>query len=218
MNNSFRNISDYAYHKIKEKILFLEFEPGQRVSEPDMMKILEINRTPTREAIIKLSHDGLMNVIPQSGTFIAKINLDLVMEGSFIRKVVEKKIVSYALPLLNETDIESLEKNISEAQKSSSIEEFINFDIEFHKIFYQVSQKMFTWDLVNLHNHDYFRLRILSLQHLQKEDQILKEHIAILESIKNKNMEELLYLIEHHISDVQTEIKTFTDLCPHFFI
>ena len=55
--------------------------PGQKISEKDIKTDIEIVRTPVREAILRLKQEGLINVIPKSGTYISLIELDRVHDA-----------------------------------------------------------------------------------------------------------------------------------------
>lgn len=56
---------EYVYRVLKENIMFLTLLPGDMISEPDICKSFEMSRTPIREAFIRLSELGLLEIFPQ---------------------------------------------------------------------------------------------------------------------------------------------------------
>ena len=80
--------------------------PGTAVSEQEVSSYLDISRTPVREAFIHLSQDGLVEILPQRGTFISKIDTALIEENRFMRLTLERAVIRLAcqdLPDVPET-------------------------------------------------------------------------------------------------------------------
>lgn len=111
IKNSVRGSArDQLYDMLKEKILRLELEPGTKISEKEIAEQLHISRTPVREAFLKLAQDELLDIIPQSGTIVSRINLEYVEEGRLIREVVEKEVAALACVKFREDHLFQLEK------------------------------------------------------------------------------------------------------------
>ena len=60
---------------LRDRILYLELKPGASISDMELAEELEVSRTPIREALLLLSQEHLVNIYPQSGTFVAPIDL-----------------------------------------------------------------------------------------------------------------------------------------------
>ena len=74
----------------------LQLKPGQSISEVELAEALNLSRTPIREVLAKLREEHLVVVIPQVGTYISKINPQLIMEASFMRYTLEKEVLKQA--------------------------------------------------------------------------------------------------------------------------
>lgn len=68
-------LSEKAHHLIKEKIITLELPPFSVINEQTLMEEFELGRTPIREALLRLAAEGLVNVVPQRGMFVANISI-----------------------------------------------------------------------------------------------------------------------------------------------
>ncbi len=135
----------YTYRVLKENIMRLNLKPGESISEIELSEALDVSRTPVREAlsealdvsrtpvreaIVKLSEEKLVDVFPQRGSFVSKINLNLVEEAVFLRELCEKKILEIACKdPVSDSLITELEKNI-EYQKI-----VVNFNRDLHEFF-----------------------------------------------------------------------------------
>ena len=74
-----------AYLALHEQILRLDLQPGQSVSEKEISSQIGVSRQPVREAFIRLSQEGLLNIRPQVGTFVSRLNVAQIHEAVFAR-------------------------------------------------------------------------------------------------------------------------------------
>ena len=89
---SAENARTYALRVLQYNIINLELVPGSTVSENELSAILNLSRTPVREALIELSKVGLVEIQPQRGSYIAKIDYELIEESRFMRLVLENAV------------------------------------------------------------------------------------------------------------------------------
>ena len=64
--------TDHAYDLIRKKIRDGQLLAGARLVESRLVDVCQVSRTPVREALRRLSHDGLVDLIPNSGAVVAK--------------------------------------------------------------------------------------------------------------------------------------------------
>jgi DNA-binding GntR family transcriptional regulator len=196
------NNKDYAYRVIKEGIMSLELEPGQAISEIELAETLNLSRTPIREVFAKLREENLVEVIPQVGTYITKVKLQLVKEASFMRFYLEQEVLkqcceSFPLPNLLE-----LKKNI-ELQKQligqkGMEREFHQLDTRFHHTIFQGNHKENIWAAITRLSTHYNRIRVLSeMQH--SFDRAISQHETIVDIIENKESEKVEEIVRQHI-------------------
>src|SRR4051812_2280005 len=80
---------DHAYDRLRAAIVTADLEPGRQLSETELAGRLGISRTPVREALVRLRDDRLVEVVPQLGTFVARIRDSAVADAQFIREALE---------------------------------------------------------------------------------------------------------------------------------
>ncbi|MBE6051135.1 MAG: GntR family transcriptional regulator [Clostridium sp.] len=194
---------NYAYRVLKENIMSLELKPGQLLSEIELSEILGISRTPIREVLMKLKNEHLIEVKPQSGTYVSLIDFDLVKEAIFMRFVLEEKVLKEACENFSEKYFLELEKNLYAQQIIADMKggekEFHKLDNQFHKLFFLGVNKPNVWkSILNISTH-YNRMRLLSQAESSKLD-VVKQHKRFVEIIKDKDMEKVEPLIKEHIN------------------
>ncbi|MDS0526438.1 GntR family transcriptional regulator [Clostridium sp. SHJSY1] len=193
---------DYAYRVLKENIMSLELKPGELLSEIELSEKLGISRTPIREVLMRLKNEHLIEVKPQSGTYVSLIDLDLVHEARFMRFTLEEKVLKLACEKFNEELFVELDKNLYAQQILADMEggekEFHKLDNRFHELFFLGVNKSNVWQsILNISTH-YNRMRILSQAEDPKRD-VVEQHREFIEVIKNKNIDKVESLISEHM-------------------
>ena len=71
------------YADLRSELMSLQRRPGEAISEAEIALAHGVSRTPVREAILKLSDDGLVEIFPQSGIFVSRIPLGKAILGPY---------------------------------------------------------------------------------------------------------------------------------------
>ena len=122
-----RSMSDQVYQILRESIMANEFKPGDRLVELQLSELLETSRTPIREAIRRLEHDGLVERLPQGGVRVKPVTIESVRQVYGLRGVLESYAVRQACDRINEDDLAALElirQQALELMNNNSMERF----------------------------------------------------------------------------------------------
>lgn len=193
---------EYAYRVIKSNIVSLDLKPGSMLSEKEIADELKVSRTPVREALIELSKINIVEIYPQKGSFIAKIDHDLVKEARDLRLIVENSLVEIACDIATEEDIFRLEENIKLHEfylEQSMNDKQLELDNEFHYMLYRLCNKKMTYDLISSMLTHFDRVRQLSLVVI-KDKNIISDHKQLVEAIRNKNKELARSVLTKHLT------------------
>ncbi|MGL4913892.1 MAG: GntR family transcriptional regulator [Romboutsia sp.] len=198
----------YAYRVLKSNIMCLALKPGELLSESDLSEKLSISRTPIREVLMKLKNEHLIEVKPQSGTYVSLIDKNLISEAIFMRSILEKEVLKQACEEFPEELFMELEKNLFAQKlmvdKEGKEIEFHDLDKKFHKLIFLGCNKINIWDsIMNLSTH-YNRMRLLSEMKTDR-NQIIKQHEDMLTIIKNKKLDKIDEYIYYHIMSPSNE-------------
>ncbi len=216
------NNRQYTYRVLKENIMNLNLKPGEGISEIELANILNVSRTPIREAISTLKAKNLVKVIPQKGTFIAKIDFSFVEEAFFMRNILEREVLRLACENFSLEALTKLEKNIHfqefQAKFEENQDELFNLDNEFHKIIYEDVNKKRVWDIIQQMNSHYNRIRLLDVIEKVNLEKTLAQHQKIIDVIKNKDFDSIDEIVSTHLSNFKNKIPYFKEIHPDFFI
>lgn len=210
---------DYALRVIRENIINLELKPGCMISEQDLADELDISRTPVHEALQEISKTKIIEIYPQKGSLVSKIDMKLVSEARFVRATLEAAIVEQACEMATPEDIQLLEENVNLQEfydKKQVNEKIMELDNNFHKMLYKITDKMQTYYMVKTMNIHYDRFRELRLK-TSPSKPIIEEHKLILDAIINKNPERAKELVIQHLSKINTDEKEIRSKFPQYF-
>ena len=86
-----------AYNHIYRKIMVLEYAPGQRLEEKQLMEELDIGRTPIREALLRLSADFMIEAIPKKGYIVRPLTVQNIKAAFAALKILEAGVATLAV-------------------------------------------------------------------------------------------------------------------------
>lgn len=130
------SLAQRAYLSLKGAILDLGLRPGEMLRKPEICEALGVSRSPVSEAVARLAAEALVEVVPQAGTFVARLSMAEVREGAFLREALEVAAVEAVAPVVPEAGLESLRANLSaqeEAVAEGDRAGFYALDERFHE-------------------------------------------------------------------------------------
>ena len=95
--HEYENSKNYIYRILKANIMSLFLKPGEKISEAELQEIFKTSRSPIREALVKLEKENLIEIFPQKGTKVSLIDLNLVDDTLFMRKILESEVMKLVL-------------------------------------------------------------------------------------------------------------------------
>jgi len=87
------SLAEQAYCRLEEQLVTLRFAPGQLIGEKDLVDKAGIGRTPVREAIQRLSVEGLLQVLPRKGLMVTPLRRSDLSQIIEARRVLERLMV-----------------------------------------------------------------------------------------------------------------------------
>lgn len=112
------NLQQQAYETIRKQIIYSELAPGSRISDKVLEEQLAIGRTPIREALIQLRNQELIKTIPQSGTFVSKIDIRSASLALYTREKLENPILQECSAKMTPQDQLTLEDILEQTDQA----------------------------------------------------------------------------------------------------
>lgn len=203
-----RTATDFLYKELRERIIKGEFKPGQKISMRKITERYGCSKTPIREAFLRLNQEGLMNILPQRGSVVSKIDLDLVAEGRFVRENIEKALVKKIIYDI-ETDYKlKMETNLVMQYffvKKKAYQNLYVLDEEFHRILFEVCNKIRTWNVLRQMYGQFDRSKMLTLASNQHWEMIVYQHKKLYACIIDQKLDEAIQVVIQYFNLLQVE-------------
>lgn len=106
------SLGQRVYQCLKEAILTLAFRPGDTIRKPEICDRLGVSRSPVADAVARLAADGLVDVVPQAGTFVTRLSMTDIREGAFIREAIEVAAAERVADLISDDQLRDLRRNL----------------------------------------------------------------------------------------------------------
>lgn len=197
-------LKDIAYKKIKERILQGYYEEGS-TSENELVKELQMSRTPIREALQRLQYDGLVKIYSNQGVFFQDLSVKQVNDLFDMRIAIETFSLRKAMQVISSGQLEKLEQDLIKQQKAVDEKDTLAFmknDAGFHSYLIQIADNQFIDPAFKNIRERLFHHG--SLVYKKKPDlirQSYEEHIKIVEAIKEKDLKAATCAMEVHLEN-----------------
>lgn len=199
-----------VYELIRRAIIILALPPGSIVNERLICDQLSISRTPLREALLRLSAEHLVTVVPNSGTYISKIDLQTVFDGQLVRDALEMKVVKLAAQRMTPAFERELDLNMLRQRRVASerdFDEFYELDEAFHSMICEFGASSRIWRIVNEAKAQLDRVRRLAFPAPNHLDIVLAEHMAIVDGLKSRDPDAAAAGMKVHLDRVFLTIR-----------
>ncbi|MCC6499582.1 MAG: GntR family transcriptional regulator [Anaerolineales bacterium] len=198
----------FVYGLLKRRIIAGELTAGTILNESDLAQELKIGKTPTREALIMLVHDGFVDALPRVGYVVTRLTLQDVFEIFTLRIIIEVEAIGIAVERITETDIGKLIENnrqesalAQEKDGASLREQGYQLNREFHLVIAQAAgNNRLTRLIQNM---------IDDLERALTFDPYLadpSQHNDIILHLKNRDKSKAQDAMRRHIEETRTRI------------
>jgi DNA-binding GntR family transcriptional regulator len=174
------------YRDLRERIVSVALPPGEPVSEARIAEAYGVSRTPVREAFKRLAEDGLLEVVPQVGTFVARIDRALVRDSHFLRETLECRITELAAQRIDDAGRAGLRGNLAEQRRAVAAGDaaaFFRADEAMHQMLARIAGHGGVWQVIHAAKAQLDRVRHLSLASRTRARLRMAEHRDVAERV-----------------------------------
>jgi DNA-binding GntR family transcriptional regulator len=212
--------SSRIYSELRSELVTMRRRPGEAISESEIALRYGVSRTPVREAILKLSDEGLLDVFPQSGIFVSRIPLAALPEAIIIRRALEETTARLAAERATTSQVLQLHAIVErqrEADKAGDRVAFHQADELFHATIADVAGHPGIWTLIQHVKVHVDRYRQLTLPVTGRMTQVIAEHEPILAAIEARDPQGAGIAMERHLDRLLRDISETQHTNPEFF-
>ncbi|MBN3229278.1 MULTISPECIES: GntR family transcriptional regulator [Pectobacterium] len=203
--NNNEPVNQQIYRVLRKDIVECNIPPGKLLSEKEISVRFDVSRQPVREAFIKLAEAGLVQIMPQRGTFVMKISEQRVADARFIRQALECAIARRAAEMVTEEQLLTLEHNLRRqelAAQNDQVREFLSLDDSFHQLLTQIANCPLAWETIESIKATMDRVRFLSLSQVSPPTSLIQQHYLIFSALKARDPDAAEKAIREHLQEM----------------
>lgn len=203
-------LAKQVYDIIREKIISREYIPGDKLDIQTLAETFGVSRSPVKDAINELVHDGLIEVLPRKGTYVTELDLTSFLEVLDARLMIEKWAGEKMIEHITTEKTAILKEITSKMDLLLDItpfpfDQYVELDMEFHKLLIEwVDNQLIKEIYFSLNTHVSLS-RIVYSTSLESTIHRHKDHILLVEALETKQVDAFHQTIEKHIQSLKTE-------------
>lgn len=184
--------SEWAYSQIRERILENIYEPGYQALEQEIAEQLGVSRTPMREALIRLSQEGLVELIPRRGFRVVPVVASDMKEIYDVLTSLESmaaELLAQRGPSEEElAEMEQATNDMESALERDDLEAWAAADERYHKSLIELCGNQRLAALTNTVRDQGRRARMVTLRLRPKPTASTQEHREVLDAIRKRDV------------------------------
>lgn len=210
------SLVDQIYGLLRKQIIDLSLPPESALVEQEVASVLKVSKTPVREAIIRLAREGLVQVVPKSGSYVTAVSLDRYLEACFVRTQLEvgcvKRLAVQGVGRADQVRLKSILKEQEEALVQGDDVRFFELDEGLHKCFFELAGLAGAWEIMNFAKAEMDRVRHLKrLFGIRRRESVIEEHAALVNAIVDRNPVGAESAMMDNIGAVEDEMSLISD-------
>ena len=198
-----QSLAESTVKRLRQAIVSGDLELGQPLSERQLAELLEVSKTPVREALAQLRLEGLVRILPQRGAFVFTLSQQEVVEICEVRQALETAALRAAMARNGAAFAEALGAvvyRMRRARARRDLKGYLNEDTRFHECFFDhcgnslmaQSYGMFVGKIAALRTH---------LAHKPQHTELsFREHEAMLDAVSRGDASAALAVLDVHIA------------------
>ena len=189
---------------IRERILDGTYAIGEKIPEAPLSNELRVSRTPIRHAFQQLAQEGLVEMIPNRGTFARGFTKRDVQDIYEVRKALEALAMEWAVERIGEEELGTLREIVDQMEfytLKQNYQRVMEANREFHETIYRASRSRFLSQILKSYQEYVQQARKKTVQEPEYLESILEEHKKILRALEEKDGKAAMRLVNQHLEN-----------------
>lgn len=209
-----------VHRRLRDDIVSMRRRPGDVIFEKEIALEAAVSRTPVREALLRLADEKLVEIVPKSGTIVARIPVAILPEIIVARTALEDITVRGAAERATAAALDGLSAIIDrqrDALAAGDRDGFHAADETLHMAIAESAGLPALWSMIVQIKVQLDRYRRLTLPQPNRMEMALAEHAAIVTAIAARDTAAAAAAMARHLEGLSGSLSTIRDLNPQYF-
>ena len=216
-----KSVQESVFRSLRKNILNLTLLPGTQMSANEISDMMQVSRTPVREAFIRLEREGLVHVVPQRETIVSRIDLRRSWQEQFLRESLELAVLAPFIKMRGAADIEKMRGYIrlqQDRMKEGDYASTIDIDDMFHRTIFFVAEQPLSWEIIESMSGHYRRCRLLSMRVQEIGANVILQHENLVNELERGDLQTAQATMRTHLRRLFDEKSILLEKHPDFFV
>jgi DNA-binding GntR family transcriptional regulator len=186
-----------------------------RLDERSLAEDLGVSRTPIREALLQLAQEGLVEMVPRKGTFVARKSKSEILEIISVWAALESMAARLATQVSSDEEIGQLRELFVTFEESNGtqarIDEYSDTNINFHQRIIALSKSRLLKQMTEALFVHMRAIRARTITERDRANRSIIDHLHIIEAIETRNTELAERLVREHSFGLAEHINNYVD-------
>ncbi len=202
---------EVAYELIRNSIFSGKFQPGHQLKEEELAGLLNVSRTPVREALRQLADQGIIEIRANRRSYVADVSETQFEELMDILSFLESYSAAKAASRISKEGIDELKRINAEIERAVDDDQsFLNLNSRFHRAIHRAagSQKLFELidRIIDFHHNLYFKFGQIPARHNPLS---VTEHQIIIEALEDGDADYAALMMKAHNESVRRAFRQY---------
>ena len=197
-----KTLHEEIANNLREMIMSGELREGDKIKENEFCELMDISKTPLREALRVLSTEGLIRLIPNRGSYVTTPTFEEIKEMFDVMSVLEGVCARTAAEKMSNIDYEKLKKihlQLEENFRKKDQKHYIRNNNKYHSFVQELAGNKTLNQIVNGLRQKILLYRYQSLNLSGRFEQSIQEHRDLLEAFRKRDAEKAELLMKSHM-------------------
>jgi DNA-binding GntR family transcriptional regulator len=196
--------------------------PGTNLSEATISSVIDVSRTPVREALAQLADEQLVQIYRKVGTVVAPISMSLLEQGRFARSTLECANHVHLAQTITPEQLAEFGRIVDDqrsAVQAGDVDRFFELDELMHRRLFEFAGRQHVWNMLQPMKRQFDRVRWLLLDRVADHARrALAEHELLLAQMAARDVARLGATVASHIDRVGSHLSSVRERAPDFFV
>ncbi|EKN65629.1 GntR family transcriptional regulator [Neobacillus bataviensis LMG 21833] len=209
-------LTTQVYDVLRGKIIGRKYTPGEKLDIHKLAEEFGVSRSPVKDAINQLVHEGLIEILPRKGTYVTQINFSEFIEVLDARLMIEMWAAQRVIPKITDDQVEEWGQIVQEMDSLLEVspfpfEMYSKLDMKFHKMLITWAENTKIAEIYSSLNTHVSLSRIVHSTSLESTKTRHKDHRRLFEAMQDRDLPTILGTLTLHLESLKKEAEVRWD-------
>jgi DNA-binding GntR family transcriptional regulator len=195
------------YETLRQRIVLMDYAPGRSLREKELAREFKTSRTPVREALLRLEAEGLVRIIPSSGTYVTEVSFQKIKNIIEVRIYLMGLVGSLAAARITEGEIKELDALVEKMKKARNPKSILRLDLQAHDLLDKATRNEDLVKVMGMFSSQIVRIWTFSNEASEYYEGLAREFEALSDALKKRDGPRCARLLERHAEEFVKFIK-----------